>query len=154
MKNMVFGEMERIRDEWQERRLAHLAKKEQLIQEYGHNSPEADAWYTIKEEPYPFTSGESKAFIAWAMSQDGEFEMNGFLFDNDVKDFIDTLRRAGIRSFVYTNNSTAVMGNIHAFDAAGYKLKGLCSISRKGTRFGYEEAHDVQGLRFEDTETA
>ena len=74
--------------------------------------------------------------------------MDDFLWDWEVADFVDTLRRAGIDTFVYTNQSTAVMENLHAFAAEGCRLEGLCTITRRETRWGDEEPTGVQGIRF------
>ena len=75
--------------------------------------------------------------------------MADFLFDTEVEDFIHTLDAAGITAMVYTNTSTAVMENIHAFDALGWKLTGLCKITRRENRWGEDEEYEVQGIRFE-----
>ena len=62
--------------------------------------------------------------------------------------FVETLRSAGIETFVYTNQSTAVMENLHAFAAEGCTMMGLCTITRQETRWGEEEPYEVQGIRF------
>ena len=74
--------------------------------------------------------------------------MDDFLWEKEVEDFIDTLRQAGIATFVYTNQSTAVMENLHAFAAEGCRLEGLCTITRHENRWGEEEPYEVQGIRF------
>ena len=58
------------------------------------------------------------------------------------------LRDAGIETFVYTNQSTAVMENLHAFAAQGCTMTGLCTITRQETRWGDEEPTEVMGIRF------
>ena len=63
-------------------------------------------------------------------------------------DFVDTLRRAGIRTFVYTNQSTAVMENLHGFAAAGCTMDGLCRIQRNERRWGTDGPEQVMGIRF------
>lgn len=150
--NAVFTEMKHIGHAWEERRAAHQEKKQGIIDTCGWDSAELKAWYDQKEaDKFPFTQGESKAYRAWASSLSRgqeEMEMEDFLFDSEVHDFIETLRRAGIDSFVYTNTSTAVMENIHAFSAEGYRLEGLCMITRHESRWGTEEPYDVQGIRF------
>jgi hypothetical protein len=74
--------------------------------------------------------------------------MDDFLWEKEVHDFIDTLRRAGIQTFVYTNQSTAVMENLHAFAAEGCTMDGLCTITRHEDRWGDEEPTEVMGIRF------
>ena len=150
--NAVFNEMKRIGHEWEDRRAAHQAKKQNIIDTFGWDSEELKAWYAEKEaHPFPFTQGQNKAYRAWASSlrrEQTEMEMEDFLFDTEVADFIGTLKKAGIRSFVYTNTSTAVMENIHAFAANGYRLDGLCTVTRREDRWGTEEPYEVQGIRF------
>lgn len=150
--NAVFNEMKRIDHDWEERRAAHQAKKQTIIDTCGWNSAELKAWYDEKEaNKFPFSQGENKAYRAWAMSlrrEQTEMEMDDFLFDTEVHDFIATLRKAGIQSFVYTNTFTAVMENIHAFAAEGCTLAGLCTITRREDRWGTEEPYEVQGIRF------
>ena len=150
--NAVFNEMKRIGHEWEEQRAAHQEKKQGIIDTCGWDSEELKAWYAEKEaHKFPFSAGESKAYRAWALSlrrQQTEMEMDDFLFDTEVADFIGTLRKAGIKSFVYTNTSTAVMENIHAFAAEGYRLDSLCTITRHEDRGGTEKPYEVQGIRF------
>ena len=150
--NAVFNEMKRIGHDWEERRAVHQAKKQSIIDTYGWDSEELKDWYDQKEaDKFPFSAGENKAYRAWATSlrrQHTEMEMDDFLFDTEVHDFIATLRRAGITGFVYTNTSTAVMENIHAFAAKGCTLVGLCTITRHEDRWGTEEPYEVQGIRF------
>ena len=57
--------------------------------------------------------------------------MDDFLWDREVADFVDTLRKAGFGSFVYTNQSTAVMENLHQFAVQGCGMEGLCMITRR-----------------------
>ena len=61
---------------------------------------------------------------------------------------MSTLREAGIATFVYTNQSTACMENLHQLAAAGCTMQGLCTITRQETRWGDEEPTEVMGIRF------
>lgn len=74
--------------------------------------------------------------------------MDDFLWEREVADFVDTLRRAGFTTFVYTNQSTAVMENLHQFAAVGCTMDGLCAITRTESRWGDEEPTEVMGIRF------
>ena len=99
----------------------------------------------------PLLQGASKAYRAWAGSiakQEEEVEMEDFLWETEVHDFIATLRKAVIQTFVYTNQSTAVMENLHAFAAEGCTMDGLCTITRHENRWGTEEPTKVMGIRF------
>ena len=64
-------------------------------------------------------------------------------------DRYDALREAGIKTFVYTNQSTAVMENLHALAAQGCTMLGLCTITRQETRWGDEEPSEIMGIRFQ-----
>lgn len=74
--------------------------------------------------------------------------MDDFLWEREMPDFVDTLRRAGFDTFVYTNQSTAVMENLHQFAAQGCRMLGLCTITRQETRWGDEAPTEVMGIRF------
>ncbi len=74
--------------------------------------------------------------------------MEDFLWEKEVETFVEALRKAGIKTFVYTNQSTAVMENLHQLAAAGCTMQGLCTITRQETRWGDEEPTEVMGIRF------
>ena len=100
-----------------------------LLDTYGWDSEELKAWYAEdKAAAFPLAQGTSKAYRAWKTSlqrKEDEVEMNDFLWEREVPDFIEALRQAGIRTFVYTNQSTTVMENLHAFAAQDCAMEGL-----------------------------
>ena len=151
-ENAVFTEMYRIGHEWEKARHERKARKQEIIDTFGWDSEELKAWYAENDAvKFPFTQGANKAYRAWASSigrQEDEIEMDDFLWDREVADFVDTLRRAGFSTFVYTNQSTAVMENLHAFAAEGCTMIGLCTITRHENRWGDEEPTEVMGIRF------
>ena len=150
--NTYFENLKRIGHEYETARVERQARKQQIIDTLGWDSEELKAWYAEDQAAkFPFEQGACKAYRAWATSisrQEDELEMDDFLWEKEVSDFVETLRSAGIESFVYTNQSTAVMENLHAFAAAGCSMTGLCTITRRENRWGEEEPYEVQGVRF------
>ena len=151
-ENAYFENLKRLGHEYEAARAERQARKQQIIDTLGWDSPELKAWYEEDAAAkFPFEQGACKAYRAWASSisrKEDELEMDDFLWDKEVADFIGTLREAGIGTFVYTNQSTAVMENLHAFAAQGCTMTGLCTITRQESRWGDEEPYEVQGIRF------
>ena len=150
--NTYFENLKRIGHEFEAARVERKARKQQIIDTYGWESAELKAWYAEDNAAvFPFSDGACKAYRAWCTSllrQQDELEMDDFLWDKEVQGFVDALREAGLRTFVYTNQSTSTMENLHALAAAGCTMLGLCTITRHDTRWGDEEPYEVQGIRF------
>ena len=150
--NTYFENLKRIGHEYEAARVERQARKQQIIDTRGWDSDELRAGYAEDQAAkFPFEQGACKAYRAWASSisrQEDELEMDDFLWEQDVKAFVEALRSAGIESFVYTNQSTAVMENLHALAAAGCTMVGLCTITRQETRWGDEEPTEILGIRF------
>lgn len=150
--NTYFEELEKIGHDFEEKRTAHEAKKQQIIDTFGWDSDELKAWYAEKNEMiYPISTGTIKAYRAWENSvrrNQDEVEMTDFCWEREVADFLNALREAGVETFVYTNQSTAVMENLHAFAEHGCTMLGLCIITRRENRWGTEDDDQIQGIRF------
>lgn len=151
-KNAYFETIRQIGHEHEEKRVKRQERKKQIIAAYGWESEELAAWYEEDSKvTYPIPQGVCKAYRAWMGSisrQEDEVEMEDFLWPGDVQDFVDAFKAAGIKTFVYTNQSTAVMENLHQLVAAGCRMEGLCTITRRENRWGDEEPVEVQGIRF------
>ena len=151
-ENAYFENLKRLGHEYEAARVERQQRKQQIIDTLGWDSPELKAWYEEDAAAkFPFEQGACKAYRAWASSisrKEDELEMDDFLWDKEVADFVNTLRSAGITTFVYTNQSTAVMENLHAFAAQGCTMTGLCTITRQETRWGDEEPTEIMGIRF------
>jgi len=148
MTNEYYDNLIRISNEWSDRKQERETKKQEIIKKYGWDSKELKAIYDeIESEPYPFTPGESKAVRAYLNSNYyglNEIEMNDFLWDRDVHDFITSLKNAEIDTFVYTNTSSAVMDNILGFIDEGCKMLEPTILTRKDEW----EQKEVKGIRF------
>ena len=90
-----------------------------------------------KENP---TIGQIKAYRVYK----NDFILEDFLWEKEVKDFVNTLREGGVKYFVYTSTSTALMSNFHAFIENGCKFVETCIVSESSI---FEEGK--KGLRFE-----
>ena len=102
-------------------------------------------------KPFPYTQGAFKAYRAWAASVsrgNEEPELDDFLWEREVSDFIATLRAAGIESFTITDRSTGLMENLHALAAEGCTMEGLCMVGRTEPEWGYTKPEAVMGIRF------
>lgn len=84
------------------------------------------------------TIGEIKAYRVYK----NDFILEDFLWEKEVKDFVNTLREGGVKYFVYTSTSTALMSNFHSFIENGCKFIETCNVessifeeSKKGLRF-------------------
>jgi len=145
--NEFFDNMYTACCEWQERSTAHKQQKQELLKTYGWNSPELEAW-EAKEEEFPYSQGAVKAMQAYRSTEGDELIVEDHFWETETTDFIDTLRKAGIHSFVTTNQSTALMRNIHGFAAEGCTMQGLCTITKKSRCFGEETEETILGIRF------
>ena len=100
--NTYFENLYKIGCEWETAREERRARKQTIIDTYGWDSEELKAWYAEDAAAtFPFEAGTSKAYRAWAQSisrQEDEVEMDDFLWEKEVQDFVDALRAAGIRT--------------------------------------------------------
>ena len=164
MPNKALDYFRRFREEagrYEQARCDRAREKEALIAADDWDG--VDAWYKREAQfANPFTPGQYKAY--WAFRKSSEIELNDlagsntyatlvlddFLWEKEVADFCTTLREAGVRRLIVTNQSTALMENIHQLEAAGWRLMGTSRLEIRTRRFG-EETTEVQlGLRFED----
>ena len=152
--NAYFDEMYRVSEKHSNVVKAHNAKKESIYEQFGYDSKEVREWFYEKKrlEKYPYPSGAYKAYHAFNYSirvGNDELEMSDFVWENEASDFIDTLRKAGIRTFVVTNRSTELMENMHWFVENGCTLIGLTKIIRTESHSFYDEDEvEVLGVRF------
>ena len=147
--NAFFDEMYRIGCEWNKAHKAHEELKEQIIATKGWDSDELKAWYAEEEQmKFPFSSGANKAFRAWKYSTGDEVVMEDFTWSSERHDFIDALRKAGMKTFVTVNRSTGLMEDLHGFVAEGCTLLGFCTITKTDDRWGEQTEETLLGIRF------
>lgn len=152
MKNEYFEKLLETGSEFAKKQQAHKEKKQGIIDQFGWDSEELKAWYEEEEAlKWPYSAGVSKAVRAWLYGEhrDGYIQMDDFLWENEVHDFIETLRKAGIRGFIFTNSSTALMENIHWFADEECILCGTYVLEKKENRFGRDRVEQIKGLAFE-----
>lgn len=92
----------------------------------------------------PISDGERKAIRAWRTSTSETVIMNDFLWESEVAGFVYALRSAGITTFIFTNQSTALMENLHWLAAAGCRIGQLVSWEEQHSIF--EETTTVMGI--------
>ena len=147
--NAYFEELERIGSEWTKMHEAHKKLQQQIIDTKGWDSEELKAWYAEEEQmQFPYSQGACKAYRAWKYSTADEILFDSFVWEKEAHDFIETFRSAGIETFVVTNQSTALMENLHWFAAEGCEMMGLCTITKKESRWGEEIEEQIMGIRF------
>lgn len=90
--------------------------------------------------------GEYRAYSCYNESKrmgSDILEVNETIWDNEVCDFVKTLRSAGIDEFALTQRTTALIDLSVALEAEGCILKGTCKVVRAND---YETI--VNGLKF------
>lgn len=143
--NTYFDEMTRVGTELARKREEHKELKQNIINTYGWDSEELKTWYAEEEQmKCAYSGGAWKAYWAWRYTNGNELIFDEFCWDDEVYDFIDTLRKAGIGTFVTIDTSTALMKNLHQFVAEGCEMLGLCTITKKEDCFEKQ----VLGIRF------
>lgn len=151
-ENTYFEEMRKTGYDYEEKKRALEERKQEIIDTCGWESEELKAWYEEKEKlTFPVAAGACKAYRAYAQSiekEADEVEMDDFLWEREVKDFVESLKAAGIATFIYTNQSTAVMENLHALAKEGCRMDGLCTIKRMERRFGEDREEETLGIHF------
>ena len=148
--NIYFEELDRIARDFEQKHEAHKALKKGIIDEKGWDSEELKAWYKEEEQfQYPISAGACKAYRAWRYSETDEVIMDDFTWERERHDFIDALRKAGIRTLVVTNQSTGLMEDLHGYAAEGCTMLGLCTITKKDNRWGEETEEQILGIRFQ-----
>lgn len=144
-----------------EKEVEYAQKKEEIenrataaLEEKGADSAEYRQCYEdIKAlGEYPVPAGAKKACYAESMTchnKSSEFEMPCSLWNDEVEDFVKTLREAGVETFAYTDISTGLLETIHRFLDAGCVMDAPCTVTRtEQDANGDEKTTDHFGIRF------
>ena len=148
--NAHFEKIRKQLEAYEEAKKTYEKRKQKLISTEGWDSESLNALCENKPE-FPISQGACKAYYAWRQSieyKKADLELDYALWDNEVADFVDCLRKAGIAFFIYTNQSSLVMQNLHAFAREGCCMEGICTIKRTECRFGENSEEDIPGIRF------
>ena len=144
-KNGYFQSMIEVEAEYNKANQEFDALKHKMREELGSDG--YYEWVKEQEKPqYPFTSGQAKALRAIYWCELDELEMDDHVWESEVEDFVDTLRKCEVGTFVVTCKSTALMENMHWYAQNGCKLVGLCEIEKPSHYLGTEKK---MGVRFE-----
>ncbi len=142
MHNEYFRNMKLLLCDWQKKKDDIFQKKKEIIYKFGYDSKEYEAWYDEnKASIFPFSSGASKAYHAYNKSVEMKqkyLTIDTALIAEEVKDFIDTLRTAGIESFVYTSSSSSAMENMHDLAANGCTMVDLFTVESYSNKTGQQ----------------
>ena len=99
----------------------------------------------LEQMTCPLTNGEIEAVRAW--NPDAEtLVANDHLWTKDIHDFVACLREAGVETFLFTDQSTALMESIHEFAKEGARLEGPETFTTNDGWRGEERIH--LALRF------
>ena len=125
--NKTMNELTKRLKAYESERKAYEDSKEEArkqgheaLMEWFENGPE--------KPEYPLTGGQAKAWHMWYWNEREEMNFDDFVWEGEAKDFIDTLRAAGVKTFTVTNQSTSLMENMHWFQQNGCTLMGLCEV--------------------------
>lgn len=152
-KNTYFEEMRKTAIAYNEAAAKREEERDVLIK--------ADDWDGVrafdnrekKEFPYPFTPGENAALVQYDRSlQNGsdEYEVDDLPWDDQMADFVKTLRAAKVQKIVVTDQSTALMDGIYGLTNLGCRMASLHTITRENDhRFGSREPEKKDGIAFE-----
>lgn len=143
-KNEKFEQIEKALKAYGEQVEAYEQLKEAKRAELGKGYWD---WAKENDKPAcPISDGTYKAFQLWYWGETEELQMDEFVWEREAHDFIETLREAGIETFVFTNQSTALMENMHWFVNEGCTLVGLCEVE---SACRWDHGKKKMGVRFE-----
>ena len=131
------------------------AEKEEVKEKYGWDSDEMKAVQeklkALKSDPYGSGAWKAWRAVNWNENEKNPDELclRDSCWEDELADFVETLRRFGLREFVTIDSSTALMRTIHGLQDCGCKLIGTAIVDKKNCWSDSEDSYDHQkGLRF------
>lgn len=113
-------------------------------------NPETTRYFESVKDGEPITWGWNYACRAWQDSLENEasaFEVRdlpwGSKVEEEMRDFVEALRAAGVERFVVTDQSTALVSSLHVLASLGGIIEGVATVTRNSRCWGSEER---QGL--------
>ena len=153
--NPLFNEMATYMQWSCSRQRALSEEKEKVIKQFGFDSEEYKAIRekldAMKADPYG-----AGAWKAWRAVYNNENEQNpddlcikDFCWDEELKLFVETLRKFGVTTFVTIDDSTALMRMIHGLIGLGCEMVGIETVDKKKLWNDEKDPYEHQlGLRF------
>lgn len=144
--NDYFQNMENCLADYYDRVNKADKARSDAVAKYGYGK-ETDKYFERLEKirgERPYSNGQVQAYHVVDRCKGEELVVSDFVWEDDIHDFIQTLREGGIKDFVLTTQSTALMADIHGFVDEGCSIDGTCKIVREG----YYGEEVVLGLRF------
>ena len=149
-----FDELLKKQREHDKKRQDVRNKAEKIVETFGFDSPE----YRLCREEYeslngnPLSAGEKRACRADYMTRyrcSSEFEMEEHVWPDEVEDFIGTLKKAGVKQFVYTDTGSGMPRTVYEFVKCGCTMGDACIVTRTGLDAnGDVEITEHYGIRF------
>ena len=138
MNTEIFETMKARSDEYMEKFNELETARQNALDTYGIHSDENSVACKLisdfKEKNQDlYNRGQGIAYRAYDTYKNGyynDFVVDEFFWNaSDIKDFLDTVRKAEIKTFIFTNQSTGLMENIHDLVESGCTLLGTCKVS-------------------------
>ena len=92
-----------------------------------------------------YTNGQLKACMAWENSKrfnSNELECDSLPWEQDMPDFLKTLREAGAETLAVTETSSGLMHGIHNLVNLGCTMEGVCIVKH------FNGVMPSRGIRF------
>ena len=124
-------------------------RQDKLVELWG-NVEKKDEYKAALHNPYGL--GADKAHHAWESSlarKEDMLDLTESVFKSEAKEFVQTLRAAGFRAFVCTDDSSGLMRTMHVLAEEGSRFMNFCTVTRRKTRWGDDDSTEkVMGVSF------